>query len=55
MNDVETFNKAYDLLDGNVLFSTVYFSYLGAFPSEYRDELAKKQMFPKLKKLAVPH
>jgi hypothetical protein len=35
--NVLEYNKDYELLDGNVLLSAVYFSYMGAFPSEYRE------------------
>ena len=37
--DVAVFDEHYGLLAGNVLLSAAFFSYLGPFPSEYRDEI----------------
>ena len=54
-NDVDEFNKQYVLLDGNVLLSSAFFSYLGAFPSEYREFIVKKTMIPLITKLKIDY
>jgi dynein heavy chain len=52
-NDVDEFNIQYGLLDGNVLLSQTFFSYLGAFPSEYRDGICKETMKPLILQLKI--
>ena len=52
---VEKFDKDFELLDGNVLLSTTYFSYFGPFPSEYRDDLKTNVMIPLVKELKIDY
>ena len=52
--DVIRLDSQYGLLVGNVLLSSSFMSYLGPFPSEYRDELMKEIVFPMINELYIP-
>jgi len=48
--DVAIFDEHYGLLAGNVLLSSAFFSYLGPFPSEYRDDIFNNTMIATIAK-----